>query len=82
MSTMPDYVMVHELSSAYDPVPRAASVLGWSSLRHRAHGTAEAARSRLETHEHPHRPGSPRMPEITTTPPTFRSAGPLHYNIL
>ena len=44
--------------------------------------TAEAARSRLETHEHPHRPGSPRMPEITTTPPTFRSAGPLHYNIL
>ena len=36
MSTMPDYVMVHELSSAYDPVPRAASVLGWSRIRHRA----------------------------------------------
>ena len=32
MSTMPNNVMLHELSSAYDPVPRAASVLGWSSV--------------------------------------------------
>ena len=34
MSAIPNHVMLHELSSAYDPVPRAAYGLWASSLRH------------------------------------------------
>ena len=69
MSTMPDYVMVHELSSAYDPVPRAAYGLCGSRMRHsaRAASVARGASARGQSSSRPSPLPTPGLAPRTAT---------------